>query len=187
MSLSGSIGAIIKKQWMPALLVALAWILLFKTNTWLFASIEVNSHINLVFLPAFLRMVAAMVWRWSGAAGLFTGGLFTSSIWMGGSVVHASALAALSALGPLLAVRFCTKWLGLDARLDGLKGRHVLQFAATGALVNTLLHNLYFYTSGMQPSLTEGMLPMLVGDLLGTVVVLFGLSSVLKLVSSRKR
>jgi len=184
---SGSTGAIVQKHWLPALLVALAWILLFKINTLLFASIEVNSHISWVFLPAFLRMVAAMVWRWSGVAGLFMGGLFTSSIWTGGPVVHASALAALSALGPLLAVTFCTKWMGLDARLDGLKGRHVLQFAATGALVNTLLHNLYFYTSGMQPSLMEGVLPMLIGDLLGTVVVLFGLSSALKLVSSRKR
>jgi hypothetical protein len=186
-NVGGSIRATIQEHWVPALLVALTWILLFKINTWLFASIEVNGHISLVFLPAFLRMVAAMVWRWSGVAGLFMGGLFTSSIWTGGSVVHASALAALSALGPLLAVTFCTKWLGLDARLDGLKGRHVLQFAATGALVNTLLHNLYFYTSGMQPSLMDGVLPMLIGDLLGTVVVLFGLSSALKVVSSRKR
>jgi len=60
-SLSGSTGATIEKQWVPALLVALTWILLFKINTWLFASIEVNSHVSLVFLPAFLRMVAVMV------------------------------------------------------------------------------------------------------------------------------
>ena len=187
MSLNGSIGATIEKQWMPALLVALTWILLFKINAWLFASIEVNSHISWIFLPAFLRMVAAMVWRWSGVVGLFMGGLFTSSIWTGGSVVDALALAALSALGPLLAVTFCTKWLGLNTRFDGLKAIHVLQFAAIGAFVNTLLHNFYFYARGMQPSSMEGMLPMLVGDLLGTFVGLYGGSSVLQLVSSGKR
>jgi hypothetical protein len=185
--LGGSIGASIEKQWVPALLVALTWILLFKINTWLFNSVEVNSHISWVFLPAFLRMVAAMVWRWSGVAGLFMGGLITSSIWTGGSVVNASALAALSALGPLLAVTLCTKWLGLNARFEGLKAIHVLQFAAIGALVNALLHNLYFYASGMQPSSMEGVLPMMVGDLLGTLVVLYGASAVLQLVSRRKR
>jgi hypothetical protein len=168
-------------------LVALVWILLFKVNAWLFASVEVNSHISWIFLPAALRMVAVMVWRWSGVAGLFMGALFTSSIWTGGSVVHESATAALSALGPLLAVMFCTKWLGLNTRLDGLKASHVLQFAVTGAVVNTLLHNLFFYTSGMQPTLMDGMLPMLIGDLLGTLVVLYGASSVLQLVSRRKR
>lgn len=119
--------------------------------------------------------------------GLFMGGLFTSSIWTGGSVVDASALAALSALGPLLAVTCCTRWLGLNARFDGLKAIHVLQFAAIAAFVNTLLHNFYFYARDMQPSSMEGMLPMLVGDLLGTFVGLYGVSSVLQLVSSRKR
>jgi len=185
-SLSGAGRALEIRQIVPALLIALAWIVLYKANFWLFASAEVNSHISWIFLPACLRIVAVMVWRGAGAAGLWMGALFTSSIWSGGPVVNELLGATISALAPVLAVTFCTEWLGLNSRLEGLKARHVLQFALTGALANTLLQNFYFYMSGMQPSLIEGMLPMLIGDLVGTLVVLYGVSAVLRLVSSRK-
>lgn len=187
MSLSGAGRALEIRQLVQALLIALTWIVLYKANAWLFASVEVNSHISWVFLPASLRIVAVMVWRGAGAAGLWMGALFTSSIWSGGMVMNELLGASISALAPVLAVIFCTKQLGLNARFEGLKSRHVLQFALIGALANSLLQNFYFYMSGIQPSFIEGILPMLIGDLLGTLVVLYGISAVLQLVSSRNR
>lgn len=165
----------------------ITWILLFKVNAWLFASVEVNSNVSWVFLPAFLRMFAAMLWGWTAAAGLFVGALVTSSIWTGGTVIHAVATAAISALGPLLGVRICRKLLGLNVCLENIKAHHILQFAATGALVNTVLHGFYFYAVGKQPTLMGAMLPMLVGDLLGSLIILYLASTVLQLVSRLKR
>lgn len=187
MSLSGVGRSLKTLQIAPALLIALAWIVLFKANAWLFSSMEVNSHISWIFLPASLRIVAVMLWRGAGAAGLWMGALFTSSIWSGGPVFNELLGATISALAPVLAVTFCTKRLGLNPRFEGLKALHVLLFALTGALVHTLLQNIHFYMSGMQPSLMEGLLPMLIGDLLGTLVVLYAVSAALQLVSSRKR
>jgi hypothetical protein len=95
------------------------------------------------------------------------------------------ALAFLSAAGPLLAFWFCTRLLSLPSTLTGLKAKQLLVFSAIGAVFNAVPHNIYFYFSGHMTSPIDGLVPMFLGDLLGTVVVLCTVSFFLRLMFKR--
>jgi hypothetical protein len=184
---SRSVGAGNVPHYRLSLLVALVWILFYHINAWLFHFAEVNKYVNWVFLPAAVRMVSVMVLGCTGVAGLFMGALFTSSFWASANPEHDIATAAISSLGPLLAVIFCVRLIRLNSSFEGMGIGHIFAFAWMGAVVNVLLHSGYFHLVGIQTFSMNTIFPMLVGDLVGTLVVLYGVSLLLRLVSRRRR
>lgn len=165
--------------------VALLWVLLFSLNQWAFSVTEVSSYISWIFLPAALRMLAVMVCDWVGAVGLFVGAMLTNQTDLTGGLGDGLMLAFLSAIGPMLAFWFCTKLLSLSKDLSGLTATQLFVFALTGALFNAVPHNIYLYLSGRMSSPIEGLVPMLVGDLVGTLIMLYVVSVALRFVSRR--
>jgi len=168
-----------------AIAVALLWVLLFRLNRWAFSSIDVTIFISWIFLPAAIRMLAVMVCDWAGALGLFAGAMFTSQADPATTLSDELVLAFLSASGPLVAFWFCTRLLSLPSNLTGLTARQLLLFATMGAVFNAVPHNIYFYLSDRMSSPIEGLVPMFLGDLLGTVVVLYAVSFALRLMFKR--
>ena len=169
-----------------AIAVALLWVLLFRLNQWAFSSFEVTVFITWIFLPAAIRMLAVMACDWVGALGLFAGALFTNQTDSSEDLTDGLVLAFLSAAGALVAFWCCTRLLRLPSNLTGLTARQLLVFAITGAMFNAVPHNIYFYLSDRMASPTEGLVPMFLGDLLGTVVVLYAVSFALRLMFKRK-
>lgn len=169
-----------------AIAVALLWVLLFRLNQWAFSSFEVSVFITWVFLPAAIRMLAVMACDWVGALGLFAGALVTNQTDFAGDLTDGLVLAFLSATGPLVAFWFCTRLLNVPSTLTGLTTRQLLVFATMGAVFNAVPHNIYFYLSGRMASPIEGLVPMLLGDLIGTVVVLYAVSFALRLIFNRQ-
>lgn len=168
-----------------ASVVALLWVLLYGLNQWAFSVTEVSSFISWIFLPAALRMLAVMVCDWVGAVGLFVGAMLTNQTDLTGGLGDGLILAFLSAIGPMLAFWFCTKLLSLSKDLSGLTAKQLFVFASTGALFNAVPHNIYFYLSGRMSNPIEGLVPMLVGDLVGTLIILYAASLALRFVSRR--
>lgn len=168
-----------------ASVVALLWVLLYGLNQWAFSVAEVSSFISWIFLPAALRMLAVMVCDWVGAVGLFVGAMLTNQTDLTGGLGDGLILAFLSAIGPMLAFWFCTKLLSLSKDLSGLTAKQLFVFASTGALFNAVPHNIYFYLSGRMSNPIEGLVPMLVGDLVGTLIILYAASLALRFVSRR--
>lgn len=167
------------------LAVVLLWTGLFYLNEWLFAAVSLSSVINWIFLPAAIRMLAVMALGWIGVAGLFIGALLTTDIVMHSGWHDAIVIASLSALGPFVAVRACTQWLGVSEDLSGLRPGQLVIFSVAGAVCNVVPHNIYFFFTGHTPDIFSGMVPMLVGDLLGTLVILYVASLALKLLTAR--
>lgn len=164
-------------EWVFSLLiigsVATVWIALFKLNLWLFASIGVSQFISWIFLPAAIRMLSVMLFDGVGAIGLFIGAVITSNPLVDHNLSSAIILAGLSALGPMVAVTLCTKWLNLPPNLAGLGPRQLSLYALVGALCNVIPHNIYFYFSGKVENPLEGVFSMFTGDVLGTLIVLY--------------
>lgn len=163
--------------------VALAWYLLFHFNQWLFVSFSVSDQVSWIFLPAAIRMLAVVLFGWAGVLGLFLGSLFTNQLF--GEVSTASALTAsfLSAVGPWLAFRTCTHWLHLPEDLSGLKPHHLLILSLVGAFFISVPHCIFYYASGISPRLFSDLITMFSGDLIGTLLVLYGASLVLGLLA----
>ncbi len=155
------------------LVVALAWFALFELNAWLFSRIHLTGFISWIFLPAAIRMLAVMVGGWTGTLGLFLGAILTNLSLLKYEPFNIVMLAGLSALGPLVAFNLCTRWLKLPRDLAGLHHSQLLVFAVAGAILNTFPHNLYFYFTGLSPDAWSGIVPMFVGDLVGTLIVLY--------------
>jgi hypothetical protein len=166
-------------------LVVLLWTLLFYLNEWLFSDLSLSKVINWIFLPAAIRMLSVMVLGWVGAVGLFVGALLTNDMMMHAGWADAVVIAGLSALGPVAAVKACGTWLQMSADLSGLRPSQLMIFSLAGAVFNVVPHNIYFFFSGHTPDIFSGMIPMLVGDLLGTLVILYFASLALKLFTAR--
>lgn len=167
------------------LLVVLLWTGLFYLNEWLFSAVSLSSVINWVFLPAAIRMLAVMALGWVGVAGLFIGALLTTDIVMHSGWHDAIVIAGLSALGPFVAVRACIQWLRVSEDLSGLRPTQLVTISLAGAVCNVVPHNIYFFFTGHMPDIFSGIVPMLVGDLLGTFVILYVTSLALKLLTAR--
>ena len=168
-------------------IIALSWYVLFRFNDMFFATIGFSKHISWIFLPAAIRMLSVMVFEWVGAIGLFIGALITSDFLLDDYLSTALVLASLSALGPVLAVAVCSRWLGLPRSLSGLGPRQICLFALMGAIFNVIPHNIYLYFAGHLSSPFMGLLPMLIGDLVGTAIIIYVASVILKLCLSPRR
>jgi hypothetical protein len=162
--------------------VTIAWIALFQLNNLLFSDINLSSFISWIFLPAAIRMLAVMINGWAGALGLFFGAILTNLSQLDLEPFNVLVLAGLSALGPLAAVHLCTRWLQLPVDLAGLKRSQLLVLAVVGAIFNVFPHNLFFYMTGMSDDAWSGVLPMFVGDLAGTLIVLYVASFSIRMV-----
>ncbi|MFY9137002.1 hypothetical protein [Zwartia sp.] len=178
-----SIGAMV----LFAVGVAIAWVGLFQLNIWLFSEIHLTGFISWIFLPAAIRMLAVMIGGWSGALGLFVGAILTNLSLLELEPFNVMILAALSALGPVIAVHLCTRWLQLPGDLSGLQRSQLLVFAVAGAVFNVFPHNLFFYMTGLSYDAWSGVLPMFVGDLAGTLIVLYVASVSIRMVTRSVR
>lgn len=166
--------------------VAVAWFLLFHFNNWLFSSISISPQVSWIFLPAAIRMLAVVLFGWSGVLGLFLGALFTNQLFGEVALVAAITVSALSALGPWLAFRTCTQCLKLPDDLAGLRPSHLLILSAVGAFFICVPHCIFFYVSGISPNLWSDLIPMFIGDLVGTLLVLYIASLLIKLLMPKK-
>jgi len=128
-----------------------------------------------------------MIGGWSGALGLFLGALATNAIFADLDLINSLIISALSALGPLAAVYLCTRWLKLPNDLSGLQRSQLLIFSVAGSIFNVFPHNLYFYLAGMADDAWSGVIPMLVGDIVGTLTVLYVASLSIRFVLNRAR
>jgi len=167
--------------------VAALWVVLYQINSWLFSQGAVSNFVNWIFLPAAIRMLAVMMGGWTGVLGLFVGAMVTNWLSMELEFLNGLTLALLSALGPLAAVYSCTRLLSLPKDFQGLQSSQLLLFAFAGAVLNAVPHNVYFYLTGMTESVWTGLLPMLVGDVVGTAVVLYVASLSIRFFLARAR
>lgn len=165
---------------MDVAVVVLLWTLLFELNHWLFSSVEQTPFISWMFLPAALRVLAVLLLGWRGVAGLFLGALLTHRPEQGLDLLDTLALPALSAGTPWLAVLCARRWLGIAPDLSGLSFGQLWVIATLGAVSSTALHNAYFSTRSAGHDWLAGFLPMLAGDMLGTLVLLYLSAAVLR-------
>lgn len=157
---------------MQALFVSLAWALLFQLNEYIFSDITVSKLVCWVFLPAFIRMLAVMIFDWAGVFGLVLGAYITRDLTVANGLTPLM-LALISGIGPYLSMKFCQKSFHLPESFDGLRPQQLFIFALAGSVMNTGLNHFYYQISGLEYSLYNTFIPMMVGDFFGTLLMLY--------------
>lgn len=153
---------------------ALAYGVLFEVNTLLFSALTFSAGVSWIFLPSGLRLAFILVFGVSGALGIALASIITSLLFFFEGNWQSSIVTGLISGGaPLLARKFCVDFLGLGADLKGLNGLGLLKMAAVFAVVSPLLHQLWYLSQGLTEDFVRSTLVMALGDLFGSLVVLY--------------
>lgn len=158
-------------------------------NGWFFSSVKIAPYVSLIYLPAAVRMLFALVLGLPAAIGMALGTLLIIYTTQGAWTVvwyEAIPVSIISGFSPLVAVAVGVRWLRLPSDLRGLKPSHLMQFTLLGALCNSIPTNGFYWLAGNLDTPLPAMAQMFVGDVLGTLLVLWLASTVLKVLVPKK-
>lgn len=156
-----------------------------RLNDWLFLHLEFVPGINWVYLPAGMRLVCTLLFAEAGAIGLLLVSWYVSfMLFFPHDHERAFMGGIIAALAPYATYRAAQRFYGMDGMLSNLTPGRLLVLALLYSLASPLLHHLWFAWRG-QTQLLDSFLVMFVGDLAGTLIVLYLLKLLLSLVPRR--
>ena len=153
--------------WAWSLGFAILFVLLYELHRLIEPLVAVvDARVSLIFLPAFVRVVAVLVAGFAGAFGIFVGALYLG-VSNGDSLWVATAQAAISALSPCLAVLLLQFAIRRSVGLFDLWT--LLLVAGFTSLFSAVLHGAFWAL--FEPTTlsvgTHTVSLMMLGDLLG--------------------
>ncbi len=142
-------------------------------NELLFRKTEFMQGIGWIYIPAGTRLLCTLLFGWAGAVGLLIAG-WIACFWyyFPGDALRATTGAIAGAMGPYLVYLAARRQFGWRASLTNLTPRRLLLCALGCAVASPLLHHLWFAMHG-DGDLLPGFFVMFIGDLAGTLIVLY--------------
>jgi hypothetical protein len=165
-------------------MLSLGWIFLFRLNSIIFAALELTPRATLIFLPAALRVLYPLVFRHAGIAALLIGSFLVLPD-SEGTLLHRLTLAGLSTLAPVIGIVLCRTVRPIRLDLAGLTPADLFSLSIVCAVAHSLLLNAYLIAVGYPLQPLAHLLTVFVGDVLGTLIVLFGVATALSFVAAR--
>jgi hypothetical protein len=143
-------------------------------NAWTFSSLEITPHVNLVYLPAFLRMVNVLLLGiFRGTVATALGGMFLMLVLQDTSVIGFLNVLC-SASGPMLAVLVFQFYTGREVSLLSLKDLAIVTVGY--CIANAVVHHaLWAMLDPAQLVAPPQVLWMMLGDLNGALIGAYAL------------
>ena len=165
---------------------AMAYATLFFVNNWVFAALEFTAGVNWVYLPAGLRLLLVLMFGLAGALGISVASA-TISIFVYFSPDPSIGIVTglISGFMPYLVQQLMQRFAKLDRNLLNINATSLLQLALLYAVATSFGHQIWYAYRGVTEHFWSTVWPMFVGDLLGTVLVLYAAHAVMKLMRRR--
>ncbi|WP_460900134.1 hypothetical protein [Paraburkholderia jirisanensis] len=161
---------------------AVVFVIALWTNEHLFSHSQFARGVNWIYLPAGVRLLATLLLGADGALGLLLASwLVDCCYFFPHDLLRAFTGGILSTAAPYAVYRLARERYGLEASLRNLTAKRLLALALAYAFANALLHYLWFALRGGMHHLTLRFVAILVGDLSGTLLVLYALKIALAL------
>ena len=178
----------VKSATLIVALTALAYVALFVLNGFLFSFLDFSAGAAWVFLPSGLRLIAVLLFDKWGALGIVLGSLvmafhdpsLTDPVTVG-------IAACISGLAPLLARQICLSLTDLQVDLHALSALSLVRITLIFSAVGAGLHQSWYAWRGNSNNALVSVLVMFCGDMLGTMLVLYGTKTVLSLEARLRR
>lgn len=176
-------------HWRLQLSMVLATIVMFSAmlaiNEWMFRWLEFAPGISYLYLPAGMRLLCTLLFAEAGAVGLLIVSWAVSFLlFFPGQFERPFIGGIIASAAPYLVYRLARVLYGLQASLANLTPRRLLVLVLAYSVASPLLHHLYFAFKG-QSGLLQGFVAMFIGDLAGTLVVIYGIKGLLSLASRK--
>ena len=158
----------------------LSFVLMLAVNEWLFKGLEFAPGINWIYLPAGMRLLSTLLFGEAGAVGLLlVSWLLCFCFFFPGDIGRSFMGGILATAAPYLAYRIAQRAYGLHASLATLSPRRLLVCVVGYSLASPLLHHIWFALRGDTHDLVQGFVVMAVGDLSGTLIVIYTMKMLL--------
>ena len=157
-------------------------------------SFEISKHydltqsfapgVSLIFIPAGVKLLAALVGGLWGVMGVVLALIYLANdFWAGQSQLFIFLTATINGLSTLAVVEAMRRLLTIDDDLSNLRLLHLPLIDLANSVCHGLVHNAFWIFWGVEkPSdFLSHATAMTVGDFFGSLIVLLGLSLVLKL------
>lgn len=155
-------------------------------NELLFKQLEFAEGINWIYLPAGVRLLATLLFAEAGAIGLLAvSWLYCFTILFPQDPVRAFMGGILASAAPYLVYLGARRWLDLQGSLANLAAWQVLACAVAYSVASPLLHHIWFAVYEGRGHLLDSFAVMALGDLVGTVLLLFFTKWVMRLSTPR--
>jgi len=163
----------LQTQTLLVLICAVAYFYAFKLNLYWFDWIEFSHGVNWVYIPSGLRLLFVLIMARLGGIGVALSSVAVNYSY-GDPDAHVFNIVTgvLSGASPCIAAYLAIKWFNLDTLLVNLTGRDFFKISVLFAVVNAVLHQLWYFWMDKTQNFLASSLAMVVGDWFGTVLVL---------------
>ncbi len=159
-------------QVLSVLLSGLLYFGFFFLNDWLFSGLEAHPGANWIYLPAGLRLLNTLLLGGEGAIGLLLASLALSFGVVHDDPVTAAVSPFISAGVPYLVYRLALA-KGLPSTLEQLSPTYLSALIFLHAVATSGLHSLWYAMRGVSQSFLSGFSVMFIGDLMGTLIIIY--------------
>lgn len=155
-------------------------------NVWIFPKLEFVPGISWVYLPAGVRLLCTLLFAEAGAVGLLlVSWLVCFFYFFPNDPLRSFMGGILASVAPYLVYRLAQRAYGIGASLANLTPARLLNLCLAYSIASPLLHHIWFAIQG-QPDLARGFLVMFIGDLMGTLLVIYTMKTLLFVASARR-
>lgn len=159
------------------------YVALYEINVLLMGDTAFGGIASLLFLPAFIRLLAVLLLGWRSVPILFVAAWICVDLEL--NTVSQLVVASALAIGAPAGIHIAKQLSGLDVTLNNLTGRRLLLLSFAAAIGNSAAYHLGLAVVGIG-SRFDILVPVtILGDTIGTWAVIYGLKAVLS-VGSRK-
>ncbi len=156
------------------LLVTVTYYLAFFLNDYFFSFTAYTDHVNWVYLPSGIALAYVLVLEGIGALGLFFASIAINlQLHSTDPIVTDLVTSFISAITPLIARQLCVYWIDLDENLGDLTFKKITECCIVFALISSVFHQLWFHIDKLDEIFFEDFLAMFIGDVLGSLIILF--------------
>jgi hypothetical protein len=175
----------LRPQFAMVLATMCVFLAMLELNDWLFRRFEFVPGINWIYLPAGMRLLCTLLFAEAGAVGLLLVSWLVSFLWFfPGQFERPFIGGILATAAPYLVFLWAKRRYGLQSSLANLTPARLMVLILAFSLASPLLHHIYFALRGQQ-GLLRGFAAMFVGDLSGTLIVIYLMKAMLSLTRRR--
>jgi hypothetical protein len=169
-------------------IAALLYTVCFLINIHIMAPLEFSVGVNWIFLPAGLRLLLTLLLGFSGALGISVAStLLGIYLYFPEDPLTAIGAGIISGLAPYAAKFLCFKDLNITSNLSNLDGSKLLNCVFIYSLTSPSLHQTWYALRGLNHhNFVESLGVMVIGDLIGTTIVIYLAKGIIFLVKKNQ-